>query len=182
MDPMLKVQVVKTMARLWYIYDGAKTKRFHTADTLTSQTVGEHSFGVAWLVQLLDPLCRKEVVLAALSHDLAEHKVGDVSSVAKREYPSLKSTLDMAEAASLRSFNLGYEEGLSVDEKRLLKLADLMDGLMFCIRERSMGSRVVVPIYRNFHTYIRSELKLSHREYLILRNIHIKWREVNASK
>jgi len=144
--------------KLEFIQRGGKTKRFHTADTLTTQTVGEHSFGVAWLVTLMLPSIRKELILAALAHDLAEHVVGDVSSPAKRKHPALKAALDVAEGSALSEVGLSYEPLLYHHEKLALKLADMLDGLLFCVRERQMGSAVATPIYYNFLSYIGTHL------------------------
>lgn len=138
-----------------FIYRGGKTKRFHTADTLTEQNVAEHSFGVAWLVVLLYPSARKEVILAALAHDLAEHIVGDVSSPTKRKYPALKAALDTVEGGLLKDIGLDYEKGLTDIELKILKIADMLDGMMFCVRERKMGSSAVEDIYYNFYNYVK---------------------------
>lgn len=169
--------------RLLFIYKGAKTKRYHAADTLTSQTVGEHSFGVAWLVVLLCPQARKELILAAMAHDLAEHLVGDVSSPTKRKYPALKTLVDDAEAELLKSHSLDFETQLTKDEMRILKLADNMDGMMFCIRERKMGSRFVCSIYGNFYNYT-AELLDSYAPidaFGLFRDINKAWEKYNVS-
>lgn len=167
--------------RVEFIYKGAKTKRFHTADTLTTQTVGEHSFGVAWLVVLLRPSARKELILAALSHDLAEHVVGDVSSVAKRAYPELKAALDAAEGTVLKQHSLDFETGLTDDEVRVLKVADLMDGMLFCVRERRMGSKVAVEIFNNFSAYVRTIPSLWEEAEELFLTIQTLWEKANAS-
>lgn len=167
--------------RLLFIYKGAKTKRYHAADTLTSQTVGEHSFGVAWLVCLLHPHPRKELILAALAHDLAEHLVGDVSSPAKRKYPMLKQIVETAEAALLREYGLDYEGYLNPAEARALKLADNMDGMMFCVRERKMGSKFVRKIYSNYYTYtyeLLTDFDLEARE--LFNDINKAWEKYNV--
>lgn len=167
-------------AKLDFIYKGGKTKRFHTADTLTTQNVAEHSFGVAWFVHLLNPEGRKEVILAALSHDLAEHLVGDVSSPTKRLYPELKNAVDLAENALLNNAQLNFESLLTSEEKRILKLADMFDGMMFCIRERSMGSKVVIPIYENFYNYTVEILKEELTEYKLFSSIRYLWEKTNG--
>lgn len=163
-----------------FIFRGAKTKRFHTADTLTTQTVGEHSFGVAWLVILLNPQARKELILAALSHDLAEHIVGDVSSPAKRAYPALKGAVATAEDTALSLAGLNYEKGLADCEARVLKYADLLEGMLFCIRERKMGSTVVNEIYKRFRQYAMEVSGLPPHAEELLSIITYEWEKVNG--
>lgn len=169
--------------RIEFIFKGGKTKRFHTADTATSQTVAEHSFGVAWLVMVVFPAARKELILAALSHDLAEHLVGDVSSPTKRKYPALKAALDVAEHTLLAEAGLDYESGLSNLELKILKLADMLDGMLYCIRERKMGSTMCVEVYNNFHSYVQEfkGLTLESTETILI--INQMWEDVhNGSK
>lgn len=165
---------------LEFIFRGAKTRRFHTADTLTTQTVGEHSFGVAWLVILLNPSARKELILAALAHDLAEHVVGDVASPAKRAFPALKSALDSAEALALCGAGLDYTKGLADSELRLLKYADMLDGMLFCVRERKMGSVVVTEIYERFRQYASEVKGLPPSAEELFNTITYEWEKVNG--
>jgi len=165
-----------------FIFEGAQTKRFHTADTLTSQTVGAHSFGVAWLVHLLAPDARKELILAALAHDLAEHLVGDVSSPAKRAFPDLKKAVDKVEDFELTKAGFNYTAGLTEDETAILKCADLMDGMMWCVRERMMGSKVAVGIYKNFSNYYIGKGKYTGDLGLeLFKIIDNMWRNANGS-
>lgn len=166
--------------QLKFIYKGAKTKRFHTADTLTEQSVGEHSFGVAWLVVLMHPTARKELILAALAHDLAEHIVGDVSSPTKRKYPALKVAVDEVEGAALSKIGLDFETYLTPHELKLLKTADMLDGMMFCVRERCMGSRTVCEIYKNFNAYVKEIQGLPPEALELVAAIEQSWEKYNG--
>ena len=162
-----------------FIYKGAQTKRFHTADTQTSQTVGAHSFGVAWLVVLISPTARKELILAALAHDLAEHIVGDVSSPTKRAFPALRAAVDEAEGAALKAVGLDYAAGLTCHEQKVLKCADMLDGMMFCVRARRMGDLGVKEIYNNFYAYV-SEITLTEHVKELVSVVAKQWEEVNG--
>lgn len=175
------MQETQAYQKLKFIYKGAKTKRFHTADTLTEQSVAEHSFGVAWLIVLINPSARKELILAALAHDLAEHVVGDVSSPAKRRFPALKSALDVAEGCLLADIGLDYERYLTDAELRILKIADMLDGMMFCVRERRMGSKVVVEVYNNFKSYLAEFIRdPEHPAFDIFTTIDLMWEKYHA--
>lgn len=165
--------------KLLFIVRGGKTKRFHTADTLTHQTVAEHSFGVAWLCHLLLPNARKDLILAALAHDLAEHVVGDVSSVFKKAHPEVRASLQVLEDKLLKEHGMGFEAGLTDDERRVLKVADLMDGMLFCLRERSMGSKIAIEIYNNFKNYVCEYVRTQEESYLV-DQIDNMWKELNV--
>ena len=69
-----------------FILAGSEVLRYHTVTTLMRETVGHHSHGVACLTLLLNPNAGRELLTAALWHDLAEHQTGDIPSPAKREY------------------------------------------------------------------------------------------------
>lgn len=173
---------MRILEQLKFIYKGAKTKRFHTADTLTEQSVGEHSFGVAWLIVLIDPNARRELILAAMAHDLAEHVIGDVSSPAKRQYPALKAALDAAEGNILAEMGLDFEAKLTTEERKLLKVADMLDGMMFCVRERRMGSKVPCKIYDNFYRYVKEIEGVSYETQDLVNSVNNMWEKYNASK
>lgn len=170
---------ITTYDRLQFIYAGSKTKRFHTSDTLTTQTVGEHSFGVAMLVLLILPRCRKEVLLAALCHDLAEHKVGDMAAPVKRAYPELKEKLQKMEDVLLQQHSLDFEAGLTDAERHAVKAADCMDGMLYCVRERRMGGDVR-GIYNNFVSYVEQIYdQLPEEGVEVFRAIKQLWSEAN---
>jgi len=144
--------------RLAFIRDGGETKRFHTMPMLTEDKVGHHSFNVAWLVNTLSTHLAQEaryrLVMAALEHDLAEHKTGDMPAPAKREM-GIRKVMGDHEATLLEGYGLRYGDSLGNSEARLLKLADAMDGAFHCIGERALGNARVEVAYDNFRSYIK---------------------------
>lgn len=136
---------------LKFIQAGADVKRFHTKLTLQSETVGHHSHGVAMLCLLLDPFSRKEVLAAALVHDLSEHITGDIPSPAKREY-GIGDQVNRLEESLLRSVGLSMPI-LSDGEIRTLKLADIFQGMLFCARELSLGNSRMREVFDNYVSY-----------------------------
>lgn len=145
---------VSMLDRIRFVYEGGKTKRFHTSDTLTVQTVADHSFGVAMMVLLIAPRCTRQLLLAALTHDLAEHQVGDMAAPVKRAYPDLKEKLQSMEDQLLYKHQLHFEGTLDEKELAVLKAADYLDGMMYCVRERRMGGQCTY-IYNNFKSYVK---------------------------
>ena len=155
------------MEQLDFIRNGGETRRFHTVPVLRSQTVAEHSFHVTMLLFTLygqsDPGISIPLLLAGLTHDLAEHIVGDLPAPAKRnmgERLELKGTQTFRSAWGdmenelLDGVGLAWEHELSVEQLRMLKVADAMEGMLYCVRERAMGNRLIVPCYMNFHSYV----------------------------
>lgn len=89
---------------------------------------------------------RNRVLTAALTHDLAEARYGDLPAPAKRELGKEWSRqFSSVEHTALQSYGLVVD--LPPRDVRGLKLADYIDGCLFCIEERRMGNRAVVPIF-----------------------------------
>lgn len=165
------------MSRIKFIYNGGRTNRYHTVNVIKSQTVAEHSFGVAWFCYLISGTSPSSaLLLAALSHDLAEHEVGDVTAPAKRNDPALKELIDRAEHSILAVNGLNFPRVLTEQEKRTLKLADCFDGMMFCIRERKLGNKDIDVVFKNFDSYV-VELHPRDREEYIYLEVYNLWLE-----
>ena len=139
--------------KLAFITEGGEVERYHTVRTLQTETVGHHSFGVAMFCHLLLPESSKDLILAALTHDLAEHRLGDIPSPAKKEY-GIGEQVNELEEKLLRSVGLNFE--LLPEEKRALKLADIFQGMSFCLRELQLGNRKHEVIYRRYASYAES--------------------------
>lgn len=92
------------------------------------------------------------LLMAALTHDLAEQAASDISAPAKRML-GVSDVFHDWEIKILRSYGLDYEQWLSSEELLILKLADCFDGLLYCCRELSLGNRNVMLIWRKFCTY-----------------------------
>ena len=132
------------MRRFRNMYYAGAIRRFHTTRAIRDQSVGEHSWGVA---VILTKICLPSPVLltAALYHDMAELHTGDVPSTAKWASKSLKKALDLSE----HHFEVlhGIVIDLSVEERRLLKWADMFELCLYSSTEVDMGNSLMqVPL------------------------------------
>lgn len=134
-----------------FIASGSEVSRYHTMMTLQRETVGHHSHGVACLVLVLNPEASRELLIAALYHDLAEQYTGDIPSPAKRDYGIGDQVSDL-EKRLVRGAGL-YWPTLTAAEQRVLKLADLAHGALFCVREMSRGNKRMLEVYERFMSY-----------------------------
>ena len=145
--------------QLEFITHGAEVQRYHTVTTLKTETVGHHSHGVALICLLLDPYCSRQLLTAALVHDLAEQYVGDIPSPAKRTL-GFADKLDALEEEIINR-DLGYLRApLTSAEQRMLKLADIAQGALKCVRELQLGNscmRVVFDRYMSYAASMRPE-------------------------
>lgn len=166
--------------QLKFIYQGGKLKRFHARDTLTSQNIADHSFGVAWLVYLQmlggDLELRPQILLAALAHDLGEYVAGDVPGDTKKRVPELKIIMNKLEDEACHGAGLAFT--LSKREERILKFADIMEGLMFCIRERRLGSKACNDVWANYWEFAQELApEIGSRTSYLLDIMNTMWQE-----
>lgn len=169
--------------QLTFVRNGGETRRYHTWPVLRPQTVAEHSFHVAMLVAWLagqePPGIGSNLLMAALCHDLAEHKMGDIPAPVKRSMPDVtddrycdgpmpfRTFWDAQEQKFLNEHQLDWEATLSEQEIHWLKLADAADGCLYCIRERAMGNKLINEVYANFRDYTRKLVVNDFEEQLL---------------
>ncbi len=144
-----------------FIIAGSEVTRYHTVTTLVKETVGHHSHGVAMLALLLNPLASRQVLMAALFHDLAEHQTGDIPSPAKRQF-GIGDKVDELEQRLMRAAGIVMPE-LTPDDARTVKLADLAQGALFCVREISLGNSRMRTVLDRYLAYAQ-EMILVGRE------------------
>lgn len=140
--------------------EGGNTKRCHTLRVLEEENVAAHSFGVAWMCVYLcgDEKPDVSLILAALAHDLPEQKYGDIPADAKKRDPALAVILHELDNEWLYGHNLNYEDGLSGNEKAILKLADSFHLMWKCVRERQMGNTTMGVVWNNLDGWIDEQL------------------------
>lgn len=124
---------------LHILRDGANIKRFHTARTLRQQSVGEHSHGVAMIIHAIAPSVRKELIIAALTHDLSEIVTGDTPAPVKWAHPLIAKALDSVELSFFNEMRLRID--LNPVEVHLLKWADMFELLLWAYEETLMGNK-----------------------------------------
>lgn len=139
------------LSKIEFITAGSEVQRYHTLRTLQSETVGHHSHGVALFCDILSKGNPSSNLLkAALFHDLAEHQLGDIPSPAKKKYGIGEQVNELEE--QLLS-GVGLSVRLDPEEKRVLKLADIFQGMMFCVREVQLGNTRMREIYNRYRSY-----------------------------
>lgn len=134
--------------RIEFFLDGAETERYHTIRTLQRETVGHHSHGVAMFVVLMGG--SEGVLRAALFHDLAEHILGDIPSPAKKKF-GIGEQVNELEEELLKAAQFSVE--LGDRSKRMLKFADIFQGMSFCSREVKMGNTKLASVFYRYKTY-----------------------------
>jgi 5'-deoxynucleotidase YfbR-like HD superfamily hydrolase len=146
-----------------FIIRGAEVTRYHTVKTLVDETVGHHSQMVALLCWLVDPNCSRNLLVAALAHDLAEHVLGDIPAPSKREF-GIGESVNALEDRLLKNAGLGVQ--LDEHEKRLMKFADNLQGLIKCGREVQMGNRRLREVFDRYRSYLEANVMIGREKNL----------------
>lgn len=139
------------------LYSGVNTKRYHVVPTIHTETIGHHSHMVASLLVLLYPDCKRNVIIAALFHDLAECMTGDIPSPSKRFMG--KEFIDKLDALEEKVFidNEVVFPELSKEEKHQLKVCDILAGMVRCHYETALGNNHIIESFYNFASYFREQ-------------------------
>lgn len=132
--------------------------RWVIVNTIQKQTVAEHSFYVALLADRIatilgipvdDFKLRYRLQRAALTHDMFESISGDLPSPYKR---------CISDDAAYSKYRHLFEEEIPVDEieYKIIKIADLMEALIFLEREKSLGNTSILDVYFEIHAKLRA--------------------------
>ena len=145
-------------ARLALVVRACGVRRFHMHRVAQAESVGEHSFMVAQLARELNqdqPL--GDILACALDHDLPEGRTGDIPEPVKR----MMSDSFMAFERRV-SNDAGLTWKYSVEVERIVKLADVMAGYLYCRQEvvgrGNMALRGPLEAYQQrAHKYITND-------------------------
>lgn len=153
---------------------GGGVKRFHCFPLIGEQTVAAHSWNVvAILYEICDPSPR--LVRVAVHHDTAEYDIGDTPSAAKKNSPALKVLLDSLEDQIFKDLDL--DMSLSEEDKSLLKIADLMEMLLFIYDQRVLGNRSLTGVFPRVLKWLHSR-ELPARARTLLNGIEQAYEEL----
>lgn len=130
--------------------------RFHAVPGISPQSVSEHSWGVAILCQAFTPKCRKDVILAALTHDCAELITGDIPATLKWENMDIKTAIHTIEDRVEKRW--GIKVALTPFELEILKIADCLEGMTYCMKRRRCGELEASVIFGRWDNYITINL------------------------
>lgn len=161
---------------LSFISEGAAVERFHSRPMLRPVTDGHHSHGVAMLCYVLtEGEASAELLMAALTHDLAEQAASDISAPAKRAL-GIREALGEFEDNILGQFGLKFSHELKPEDLRILGIADQMEGMLSCCRERALGNKFVDLMFSKWVRWI-SEENLTEWEREVAEAILVLWQK-----
>ena len=155
---------------------GGQVKRFHTEATIGQETVAEHSFGVAMICHYLKERPSARLINAALFHDLAEQVTGDIPAPTKWKHPLFSAFLGGIE----EDFDETYElkrESLTEEEAIILKNADSLQCMWYCIEQRKLGNKNMDIIFNRLCTNMIDLQKTTPKAMRLLNEYRQLYRE-----
>jgi len=141
------------------IRGGMNVKRFHTTNRAQEETVGHHSANVCAILLRLHPTCSRDLLVAALMHDVAEVYTGDVPAPFKWENAIAKQALDIGEDTYISKHDIPNPV-LDANDETLLKVADMMDLILSSLEELGRGNMYAKQLVTNGSMYI-ADMELS---------------------
>lgn len=129
---------MKALTEATLYRDAADVLRYHTKRVIRQQSIGAHSFNMLMLINMVAPDARKAVFVAVMHHDLPELMTGDIPAPIKKMHDLLGPLMDSIEAGLAPLFR---DCGLTTDEERLVKWADRMELVLWCLEEVRMGNK-----------------------------------------
>ncbi len=142
-----------THAESYYIMRrGGMVNRFHQFPMNTRQVVSSHSWGVAMLCYVLSDskglpvhYPSSELLLCALTHDIAEQVTGDIPAPVKWGSVAISKVIGKMEDDFNRDLfwrPIGLE--LSEEEQLIFKWADGLEGMFTCYDELFTGNKMLL--------------------------------------
>ena len=141
--------------------------RYHTLDTIGEQSIASHSWGVAIILEYLEPNVSKDLIMKALTHDVTEAYTGDMPSPIKWSHPEFKEILNRVEEEYEEVLGIDQYNIISDEEKILYKQADMFELLFFCMKQRRMGNTNMNKVFSKGVEFLASQ-KLNERGSLLL--------------
>jgi len=137
------------------VLDSATVKRYHTMDTIGTQDIASHSWGVAViLIRITGGKCSVGLLMAALMHDVPEAVTGDSPATAKWRSKALKLALNSLEGDVEKE--LGIDTCLPEDEDVLLKVADMLELIHYSVRQVRLGNRTFSDVFHRGREFLLS--------------------------
>lgn len=122
--------------------------RFHACTKMRKQSLSDHQWKVALIAEYLLSTLSKAGLMHALTHDRLELVTGDIPATLKWEHPEIKEFLNRIEACYENSYQL------SPLEKIAIKMADILEGMLFCKESYEDGCKDARNIFSRWINYL----------------------------
>lgn len=138
--------------------------RFHACPKMRKQRLSDHQWKVALIAEYLLPSLSKNGMMHALTHDRLELVTGDIPATLKWAHPEIKELLNHIEAC--------YENGYQISplEKIAIKMADILEGILFCKESYEDGCKEAGCIGARWVNYLFEYRTSPNTEDILIRS------------
>lgn len=137
------------LSKLLETLDSGGIMRFHACPKMRKQRLSDHMWKVALIAEFLLPNISKDALMYALTHDSTELVTGDIPATLKWEFPEIKDVLK-----GIESKYSSAPESISDLEKLVIKLADFIDGILFCCDSYADGCKEAKVIFQRWMRHL----------------------------
>ena len=128
------------------LYHAGAVKRYHTVRVHNPQDLAAHSWGVAMIISAIsEEPPSANLLMAALTHDLAESETGDIPAPVKWNNTTISNALDDLEFRFDKEHQIIFD--LTDEELSLLTWADTFELVLYCGVELNMGNSFMRGTY-----------------------------------
>lgn len=138
--------------------------RFHACPKMRKQRLSDHQWKVALIAEYLLPSLSKNGMMHALTHDRLELVTGDIPATLKWKHPEVKELLNRIEAC--------YEDTYQLFplEKIAIKMADILEGMLFCKDSYEDGCEEARNIFSRWVDYLFEYRTSPNTEDILIRS------------
>lgn len=153
------------------LLNSGELERFHATPGMKTQTIAEHSWRVSMVAFKLWGIQSAEEIMRYLTHDCGELASGDIPAPTKWGHPRLSKLTN--EIERLERVRLGVEMPETRDPgvHRRLKLADGIELMITCLRERKQGNQYADPVFLAISEHVVEEFYLSNGELELVQSV-----------
>lgn len=139
--------------RVRAIREAGLVERCHTIPHHGSYALGQHSWGVAVLLNIFWPE-RPDLTVFSLFHDMPERWTGDSPAQFIRATPLLATALKTKDREIASGLNIPCEHDLEPEDFAKFKACDRLEFWLWCEEQASMGNKQVFNAWQAIEDYI----------------------------
>jgi 5'-deoxynucleotidase YfbR-like HD superfamily hydrolase len=134
------------LSQLMKVREASRVKRYAVDPIIGEDTVGHHSQGVAVLMIMFMGNPSKELLKAAITHDMAERWCGDLPAPFK--WANQDFCGKHAEFEAIKLVELKFAWQLNDYETAMLRIFDVLDAALFGYEQYHLGNKHGAKIFR----------------------------------
>lgn len=161
------------------VLQSGETARYHSHSGIDKQPVSQHMWGVMMIVRYIYPEAHRDLLFAAATHDCAEYYTGDIPAPVKWYNSDIKDAFRELESSWEK--HVGINVKINGVEHRILKLADMMEGMWYCVQQLKVGHKAARRPYRKWAKRVMDMLyevpnERAHNVYKMIDKEYKKWK------